>query len=62
MQKFEVSGHPQLIDPVHSVPLDGPIELFSQYKMNILLHLHGEELVQTSRPKTFNLLIPSIQE
>ena len=59
VQKFEVSCHPQLID---HVPLDGPIEPCSQYKMNILFHLDGEELVQTSRPNAFNLLMPSSQE
>ena len=44
-EKFVAS---KFADPVHSVPLDGPIQLCSDYNMTVLFRL--EERDQTSVP------------
>ena len=63
--KVAVCGNEQFIDPVHDVPLDGPVGLCRSFGMNVCYYL-SEPLEQqrssTSVPNMFQILMASQKE
>ena len=63
VKKVLVSSNAQFLDPVHEIPLDGPVELLKDYGMNVLFHLcsdsSGEIGPRRSGRNAFEVLMSS---
>lgn len=53
----------QFCDPVHKVPIDGPVELCKTYGMNVLYHLEcmRHQCISTN-PNAFEILMAASRE
>ena len=62
VEKVMVSSNAQFLDPVHEIPLDGPVELLKDYGMNVLFYLSGDadpRRSESSGQNAFEILMAS---